>query len=351
MRIGHIAPINFNIPDGRSGPVRVFIDLNEALYEKGVNLKVFATKNSKIKGDLHYIFDKELNSLSEFNSSDRIDKGLFFLKHLSYSFSKNDEVDIFISHLTKWTPYIANLVNTKKTIIIVHNITESFLYKLEKFNNNNIHFVCLSEPLGNIFSKYANNYSVINNGIDISSILPNYNKKNYFLYVGRLVKSKAPDLAIKACIKNNVKLILIGKEVVEKDTDRKYFEEEIKPYLNHKLITYLPEVSHNKIFNYYKNAKALIFPLRDYSHEGMPLVLAEALASATPVISLTNPLTKNLLNNKVSILLESEDDLINRITDVDKIIPQECRTYAEERFTRSRMANEYLYLAERLINQ
>lgn len=349
MRIGHIAPINFNIPNGRSGPLRVFVDLNKGLSKySDIDLNVFACENSKTEGNLKFLFDKELNSLPEFNNSEKIDKGLFFLKHIAHAYQYRGEIDLFTSHLAKWTLPIASLVDSK-SVLIVHNITDNLLSQIEKFNNNNIHFVCLSQAIGNIFSNYAENYSVIHNGIDVKEFSPNYNKQDYFLFVGRLVKSKSPDLAIRACIENNQKLVLIGKPVTERSEELKYFETEIEPYLKNPLITYFPEIPHNEINSYYQNAKALIFPMRDFTREGMPLVVAESLASGTPIISLDNDLSRELIDEKTGFLAKDENDLVKNLLSIQAADPKSCRIRAEKYLSLEVMAEKYYQLYKTIL--
>ncbi len=97
------------------------------------------------------------------------------------------------------------------------------------------------------------------------------NKRSFYLIVSRLSKYKKVDLAIKACNKLKKKLIIIGE-----GSDRKYLESLAGPTIEFK--GFLPD---KEVREYYKNAKAFIFP----AEEDFGLTPIEAMASGTPVIA------------------------------------------------------------------
>jgi glycosyltransferase involved in cell wall biosynthesis len=94
---------------------------------------------------------------------------------------------------------------------------------------------------------------------------------NYYLIVSRLSKYKKVDLAIKACNKLKKKLVIIGDGL-----DKEYLKKIAGPTIEFK--GFLPD---KKVRDYYKNAKAFIFP----AEEDFGLTPIEAMASGTPVIA------------------------------------------------------------------
>jgi len=96
-------------------------------------------------------------------------------------------------------------------------------------------------------------------------------KGEYYLVVSRLSKYKKVDLAIKACNKLHKRLVIIGE-----GSDRKYLESIAGPIIEFK--GFLPD---KKVRDYYKNAKAFIFP----AEEDFGLTPIEAMASGTPVLA------------------------------------------------------------------
>ncbi len=348
MKIGHIAPINFNIPNGRSGPTQIFVNLNEGLAQINPQLTVFACKNSRVSGDLKYIFDCELNSLPEFERSDRMLRGLFLMEHVAQAYQDRQNVDIYLSHQSVWGVPVASLIKDRPTVTIIHNITPDLFRQLKHFNAPHLHFVCQSEAIAAVLRQQIDNVSVIHNGLDLQSIKPAAHKKDYFLYLGRLTAPKGLDIAIDICLKKKKKLIIIGKPVLTEAEHAKYFQEEIEPRLKNELITYIPEVEHAKVYDFYREARALIFPMRDYTRECLPMTVPESLACGTPVLSLKNPLSREIITDgKTGFLAESSEELADDLDKVDELKPQDCRAAAEKEFSREVMAQRYRQLLER----
>ncbi len=349
MRIGHIAPINFNIPNGRPGPTRVFVNLNEELYKLDPALTVFACKNSVASGQLRYVFDQELNNLPAFEQADRMMRGLFLEQHIAYAYTRRQEIDIYLSHHCLWGLPLAKMEASRPTVIIVHNISPDLFEQLKIFNGPQIHFVCLSEAIAGIFRQQAANVSVIHNGIDVQSIKPAEKKSDYFLFLGRLTAPKAPDIAIDICLKKKKKLTIIGKPVLAETEHAAYFHEKVEPYLKNELITYIPELDNTKVFDYYRRARGFIFPMRDYTREGLPVTVPESLACGTPVLALKNPLTEEIIEHgKTGFVAASPDELAEYLNRVDEIDPKNCRAVAEKEFSRAVMAERYYKLLTKI---
>lgn len=96
-------------------------------------------------------------------------------------------------------------------------------------------------------------------------------EKDYFLIVSRLVFYKRIDLAIKAFNDLGYSLIIIGKGGEEAKL-KKIAKDNIK---------FIKEISDEKLYGYYKNCKALIFPgLEDFG-----LTMVEAQYFGKPVIA------------------------------------------------------------------
>lgn len=97
--------------------------------------------------------------------------------------------------------------------------------------------------------------------------------KDYFLVIARLSKFtlyKRVDLAIKAATRLALPLVVIGSG------NQKYFQKFAGP-----TVKFISSVSDEALAQYYKNAKALIFP----GYEDFGLVMAEAQSYGLPVIA------------------------------------------------------------------
>jgi len=120
---------------------------------------------------------------------------------------------------------------------------------------------------------YRRDSQVIYPPVDVSSAkIKNQKFGDYYLYVGRLAKSKNVDLAIKACTKLNLPLKLVGSG----------------KGLNHLKsiaggsVEFLGAVDDVKLHQLYDGAKALIFPAED---EDFGIVPVEAMGHGVPVVA------------------------------------------------------------------
>ena len=119
---------------------------------------------------------------------------------------------------------------------------------------------------------YQRDAQVIFPPVDTAKFTPKSVKKgNYFLVVSRLTPYKRVDLAIKAFNKMGLPLIIVGSGS-EEGRLRKLAKGNIK---------FVGEVSDEKLVDYYRRSKALIFP----QEEDFGIVAVEALASGVPVIA------------------------------------------------------------------
>jgi glycosyltransferase involved in cell wall biosynthesis len=96
-------------------------------------------------------------------------------------------------------------------------------------------------------------------------------KSNYYLIVSRLVSYKKIDLAVKTFNKLGLPLIIVGT-----GREANYLKKIARQNIN-----FVGEVPDEKLFWYYKYAKALIFPQK----EDFGLVAVEAQSLGTPVIA------------------------------------------------------------------
>lgn len=144
-------------------------------------------------------------------------------------------------------------------------------------------YIAISKEVKKRIKKYYNRDSqVIYPPVNIPSHSPKKEKKGkYFLVVSRLIPYKRIDIAIKACNELNLSLKIIGKGSEGFKLKR----------MAGPTIEFLGEVSDKKLWSYYKNSKALIFP----GIEDFGLVMVEAQAFGKPVIAFNGGGAKEII--------------------------------------------------------
>jgi glycosyltransferase involved in cell wall biosynthesis len=130
-------------------------------------------------------------------------------------------------------------------------------------------------------------------------------KGDYYLYVSRLIPYKKPELAIKAFNILGKKLVVVGKGS-EKNRLKKIAGRNIK------FIDYLTD---EKLAEYYKKAKALIFP----GEEDFGIVMVESIASGTPVVAYAKGGALDIVKDRINGVLFSKQDAKTIIEAVNKV--------------------------------
>ena len=132
-------------------------------------------------------------------------------------------------------------------------------------------------------------------------------------------------------------------------TDKDYFEQEIRPLLDHPLIDFVGEVDHQRKVELLCRARALLFPI-DWP-EPFGLVMIEAMACGTPVV--TRPcgaVPEIVAHGRTGLVGSSVDELVDAVKGVKRLDRRACRQEVEQRFNASRMATDYETVYRRLLD-
>jgi glycosyltransferase involved in cell wall biosynthesis len=130
--------------------------------------------------------------------------------------------------------------------------------------------------------------------------------------------------------------------------DREYFQEVVQPLLQHSLVEYVGEVGGDKKDAFLGQAYALLFPI-DWP-EPFGLVMIEAMACGTPVIAYPRGSVPEVLEDGVTgWMVENIEEAAQAVGRVSAMSRARCRQVFEERFSASRMAQDYLRLYTELL--
>jgi len=201
------------------------------------------------------------------------------------------------------------------------------------FSADNLHLISISDaqrkPAPDL------NYSAtVYNGINPDLFSFNASSGDYLFFAGRLQENKGVFEAIQAARATNSKLLIAGSPA-----EGKYWEEKIKPYLDDK-IQYLGLIPYNKLPDYYRQAKALLFPI--LWEEPFGLVMTEAMASGAPVIAFNRgSVPEVVVDGKTGFVVEDVDGMIKAIEKLDDISREECRRHVKENFSTEKMVENY----------
>jgi glycosyltransferase involved in cell wall biosynthesis len=150
---------------------------------------------------------------------------------------------------------------------------------------------------------------------------------DFVLIVSRLYDYKRIDWAIRACVKANKKLVIVGE-----GPDRNYLEKVANRNPN---ITFLGYVSDDDAISLFRLASLLLFcGLEDFG-----IVPVEAMAAGTPVFALKDGGLLETVKEHISgEFFKTEEELCNLLKDFDKrrynreAIIKQARNFTEAKF-------------------
>ena len=151
------------------------------------------------------------------------------------------------------------------------------------------------------------------------------NKREYFLILSSLSRYKNIDIAIKACIEADRKLVVVGD-----GPDKQRLKDIAR---NNPKIVFTGRVDEDSKWRYHKNAKALIFP----SIEDFGIAPVEAMSVGTPVIALRGGgLIETITDGVSGIFYDDIDGLVNILKDYkgSDFSPQKIRSLATKYATK-----------------
>lgn len=238
---------------------------------------------------------------------------------LSYYETFNERIRQFFSTYIKKAQYYIQIANMADVIVVVNELQAEACLKYFKVPSRRIHVV----P-NIVHPKY------FENKIDFS-FPTKYNVSNYVLVVGSVCARKNQLNLIKACIKKNMKLVIIGRLLEGEDAYGKQIEQAIDGNSN---ITWIKGLKANsdELISAYQGSSLVALP--SYV-EQQPITLLEAVAVQKPLLIANRAFSKQkyYLNAKC-IEPESvesiEEGLLSIISEPSKYVPSlltmdECR--------------------------
>ncbi len=325
------------------GPEVVVQNLSHALANKNVHVTLFAPGDWKIRSrNIKHIktLPKSLWNMKGFREQTRrVRRNLIISSQIQVLFSK-EKFDLIHLHSSTYA-YSIGVFSEIPCLVSFHSMITIPEYK--QIRKAGIVPISLSRWQKGKLKTAA----TIWNGVPVKKKLYSLDRGSYLITVGRLTDQKGIDTAIQVARKTNKKLLIFGR-IGNTEKRQTYYQKKIEPYLDRKKIIYMGEVSNEKIFSYLRGAEALLFPIR--RPEVCPMIIAESLASGTPVIGTkVDPLPELLgKDKKIGFLSDELKKLIKAAKETDKFDRQACRDYAEKHFDSDIMAAKYMGLYKKI---
>jgi glycosyltransferase involved in cell wall biosynthesis len=338
MRIAQVAPLFERVPPHQyGGTERVVSYLTEELVARGHAVTLFASGDSITGARLVPGWEQSLRL-----HAPSVDPVAVHLAMLARVYERAKDFDVIHCHTDYLTLPFTRGIGVPTVITLhgrldlreVHPLYRSF---------PNVGYVSIStaqrEPVDGL--KWA---ATVHHGMPRDLYrLDERPERTHLLFLGRISAEKAPDAAIRVAIRAGVPIKIAAK--IDR-SDRKFFEDAVRPLLDHPLVEFLGEVDDTRKSELLSEARALLFPV-DWP-EPFGMVVIESLACGTPVIARGRGSVPELLaHGTTGFVCETEDEMVAAVRRLPEIERRACRAEFERRFSVEAMADAYLRVYER----
>ena len=383
LTVLQVATLNRPIrPDIGYSPIETVIyNIDKGLNSLGHRSIVACSGDSRVAGE-HYVTVDQ--SIGDYCSDDTPERRKNINMHLSRALGRARMGDIDVIHMhdadavefmydsafSMHIPIVMTLhVPAKKS-----SLEGTYQRWCNPLSSPLVYCASISEYQKRQYNNLVNTAHVVYHGIEVEKypLKEEPDKGSYLFTIGRITRDKGQDKAIELAKKTGSKLIIAGciqnkiadreffaglknsidlfVEVGKYPVDNDYYDRVIKPLLDcDKQIIYIGEISSEHKKQWYRHARATLFPIQ--WEEPFGLVLIESMACGTPAIAFNKgAVPEIMLDGKTGFVVDSMNDMIGAVDHIDSIDPRECRRHVQNNFSITNMAYKYSALYQQTVN-
>jgi glycosyltransferase involved in cell wall biosynthesis len=342
MKIAQVAPLIESVPPRfYGGTERIVSYLSEELVRLGHDVTLFASGDSVTTARL----------VSCATTALRLDPNVrdpipYYMLMLDRVRECADDFDILHFHIDQFHfPLFRPLAG--RTLTTLHGRQDLPDLRPLYFGFNEMPLVSISNaqraPIPN-----ANYVATIYHGLPFDLHRPTFNPRGgYLAFLGRISPEKGVDRAIKVAQMAGIPLKIAAK--VDR-VDEAYFREQIAPLLKGPGVQFIGEINEREKTDFLGQALALMF-LIDWP-EPFGLTMIEAMACGTPVLALRRGSVEEVVEDgQTGHIVDSIQEAAVTLPRVMALDRRAVRRRFEERFTATRMADDYVRVYNSLLTR
>ena len=348
MKIAVLSTTSWRTPPHDYGPWELFSSsIAEGLHQRGVDVTLFATKDSLTAAKLEAI--APMGSEEDFfhgKGDMHKDARYWEYLHIANCFDRAGEFDLIHNNINfppfSITPHIktpvVTTVHSGRTEFDAHPITLEIYKKYNIYN----HYVAISNSAHHPEISYD---ATIYHGVNPANYTFHPKKGSYLLLFGRIDKDKGAAEAISIAKQFGMKLVLAGIA-----PNQRYFKEQIAPHIDGTQVEFIGAVGGEKKSKILGEAYALLHLINFAEPFGYSVI--EALATGTPVVALNKGAMREIIDSgKTGFVVNSQTEVLEKLENISSINRAHCRESIIDRFTEERMVDNYVTLFEQILSR
>jgi glycosyltransferase involved in cell wall biosynthesis len=358
MKIAHIAPPWIAIPPKNYGGTEIVLyNLVEEQVAHGHDVTLFAPSDARTSARLISFFSHAL-----------IDAGVPWQGHLkayyhlykAVEYIKDHDFDIVHTHLSSSADMY--LFPLTAHLALPHVMTLHSHFPFDHVQSwtgdaddcymewaSSVPMIVISEHARAERTLPLNVVGVVHHGLPLAHFQPTVKQpERFFVWLGRFVPEKGPHLAIEAAKKAGVPIVLAGTIDQHMQESVDYFEQVIKPHIDHQQVKYIGPVDMEQKIDLLSRARGLLNPIQWEEPFGM--VMIEAMAVGCPVIAFARGAAPEIVaDGRSGFLVHDVNEMAHCISRIDELDRMVVHAHAEHHFTAQVMAEKYTKVYKKII--
>ncbi len=327
LRIALLAPPWIPVPPRGYGGVESVVSLlAEGLVDRGHDVTLYAAPGSRSAATVRHVLAED--------HPDEIERALYEADHVARVFADLDQseddglpFDVVHDHCG----FTALAMADRISVPMVHTLHGPFTAQTGQFyraHGPKARLVAISQaqkasaPTGLVTA------AVIPNPVDVTAWPYRSCKDEYLLWIGRMHETKGPHRAIEAARRAGYPLILAGPV---QPGQEEFFRDAVAPHVDGRWVRHVGEVGGQAKADLIAGARGLLMPIR--WNEPFGMVMIEALACGTPVISFDEGAAAEIVQDGVTgFLVDDETAMAEAVGRISSLDPRDCRADVAIRF-------------------
>jgi glycosyltransferase involved in cell wall biosynthesis len=339
MRIGLIAPPWVPVPPPAYGGTELVIDnLARGLKELGHDVRLFTVGDSTCPVPTEYLYREPVAPIGV---------SIAESAHVLAAYEALADVDLIHDH-TLLGPLVSGIAGMRRPPVVTtnHGPFTNETRRIWARISRHASIICISHSQARASGEVPVS-AVIHHGIDLDVHQAGPGGGDYVMFIGRMSADKGVHHAVRIAREAGMPLIMATK--MRENAEVAYFNAQVRPLLQSE--DQLPtEMPLRRRLSLLRGATALLNPIT--WREPFGLVMAEALASATPVLAFPNGAAPEIIDpGRTGFLCRDEAEMVQAIGQVHQIDRHQCRSSAERRFSLQRMARDHERFYRRVLDR